>query len=146
MDLFSNSDEKASNKSKDDVPEEEVPTKSYVLLGLLCAVNLLANSAYSSIAPFYPSEAISKGVPESIFGLVFSSYSIAMVIFAPMYAKLLFTHGCRAVLTTGCIAEGIAILIFGTFHFIDNAATFAVCSIFCRFLEGFGNGCLNSGS
>jgi MFS family permease len=141
--LFSNSGE---GSSKTGELEEAIPSKSYVLLAILCAVNLLANSAYSSIAPFYPTEAISKGVPESIFGLVFSSYSIAMVIFAPMYAKLLYNHGCRTVLTMGCISEGIAMLIFGTFHFIDNPATFACCSIFCRFLEGFGNGCLNSGS
>jgi MFS family permease len=123
-----------------------VSSKSYVLLAILCAVNLLANSAYSSIAPFYPTEAISKGVPESLFGLVFSSYSIAMVIFSPMYARLLYKHGCRTVLTMGCISEGVAMVIFGTFHYIDHPATFACCSIFCRFLEGFGNGCLNSGS
>ena len=140
--LFSNSEKDPTEGEAYEV----VPTRSYVLLAILCAVNLLANSAYSSIAPFYPTEAISKGVPESIFGLVFSSYSIAMVIFAPMYAKLLYNHGCRTVLTMGCISEGIAMVIFGTFHYIDDAATFASCSIFCRFLEGFGNGCLNSGS
>jgi MFS family permease len=146
--LSNSSDKKTKESTIGKIEEDEVPveTKDYVLLAILCAVNLLANSAYSSIAPFYPTEAISKGVPESIFGLVFSSYSVAMVLFAPMYAKILYTHGCRTVLTTGCIAEGIAMLVFGTFHFIEHPATFAVCSIICRFLEGFGNGCLNSGS
>jgi hypothetical protein len=36
--------------------------------------------------------------------------------------------------------------IFGTFHFIQSGSVFAIMSILCRFIEGFGNGCLNSGS
>lgn len=126
--------------------DTKVPRKSYILLAVMCAVNLLANSAYSSIAPFYPNEAISKGVPEILLGFVFSGYSVSMVIFSPLFSKLLYTKGCRTVITIGCLAEGIAMCVFGTFHFIESGAIFAICSILCRFIEGFGNGCLNSGS
>ena len=126
--------------------DQEVPRKSYVLLGVMCAVNLLANSAYSSIAPFYPNEAINKGVPEYALGFVFSGYSVSMVIFSPLFAKLLYTRGCRTVITVGCLAEGFAMCVFGTFHFINSGTWFAIMSIVCRFIEGFGNGCLNSGS
>ena len=105
---------------------------AHKILVTLCLVNLLANSAYSSIAPFYPEEAIRKGVPESWLGLVFSSYSIAMVVFAPAFARLLFTVGCKNVLVLGCICEGISMIIFGLFYYLNGATTYAVCSFLCR--------------
>ena len=107
-------------------------------------MNLFANSAYSSIAPFYPGEAVSKGVPTSVLGFVFSSYSVSMFVFAPIFAHLLYTKGAKKVLILGCVCEGVAMIIFGLFDFIAGPATYASCSFLCRFLEGFGNGCLNS--
>jgi hypothetical protein len=38
--------------------EELMPLNGYKLIVTICLVNLFANSAYSSIAPFYPGEAI----------------------------------------------------------------------------------------
>jgi len=81
-------------------------------------VNLLANSAYSSIAPFYPQEAARKGVPTSVHGLVFSAYSL--------------------------LCEGFSMLIFGLFYYINDPSQYAMASFMCRFLEGFGFGCLSS--
>ena len=45
-----------------------VPTKNSdpdrcKVITVLCLINLFANSAYSSIAPFYPYEAVKKGLP-----------------------------------------------------------------------------------
>ena len=117
---------------------------AYLILVVLCFVNLFANSAYSSIAPFYPAEAIRKGVPSGALGLVFSSYSISMVVFAPVFANMLFTKGSKHVLVLGCICEGISMVIFGLFYYLEGAWAYAICSFLCRVLEGFGNGCLNS--
>jgi len=107
---------------------------------------LIANSAYSCIAPFYPNEAVSKGVPPYILGLVFSSYSVSMAIFSPLFAHLLATQGSKRVLVLGCLCEGLSMIIFGLFDFVENPTWYAILSACCRFLEGFGNGCLNSGS
>merc|ERR1719454_2133665 len=35
-------------------------------------------------------------------------------------------------------------ILFGLFIYINNPATYAILSFLCRFIEGFGNGCLNS--
>ena len=67
-----------------------------------------------------------------------------MVIFAPVFANLLFTVGCKNVLVLGCICEGVSMVIFGLFYYLNGATTYAACSFLCRMLEGFGNGCLNS--
>ena len=116
------------------------------VLGCLCLVNLLANSAYSSIAPFYPQEALKKGVPTSLFGIVFASYSISMAVFSPMFARLLNANSAKRILISGCICEGVAMIVFGLFDLISDPTTYACASFLCRFLEGFGNGCLNSSS
>ena len=114
------------------------------VLYCLCLVNLIANSAYSSIAPFYPNEAVGKGVPTSMLGIVISAYSISMAIFSPLFANLLNTHGPKRVLIIGCLCEAVAMIVFGLFDFIQDPVAYATCSFCCRFLEGFGFGCLNS--
>tara|TARA_B110000285_G_C15047215_1_gene574968 strand:+ start:233 stop:946 length:714 start_codon:yes stop_codon:yes gene_type:complete len=114
------------------------------VVAVLCIVNLIANSAYSSIAPFYPYEAVLKGVPPQTLGLIFSGYSISMVVFAPLFARMLTNIGRKNVLMLGCLCESIAMIFFGLFVYIENPATYAILSFLCRFIEGFGNGCLNS--
>ena len=117
---------------------------SRILLGCLCMVNLIANSAYSSIAPFYPSEAVKKGVPTSLYGIVFSAFSISMAIFSPLFAQLLDEQGPKKVLVLGCVCESFSMLIFGLFDFVQGPEAYAICSFSCRFIQGFGFGCLNS--
>ena len=85
-----------------------------------------------------------KGVPTSVLGFVFSSYSLSMLIFAPMFAHMLVTIGAKKVLIMGCIFEGASMVIFGLFDYVEGPAAYAICSFLCRALEGFGNGCLNS--
>jgi len=63
-----------------------------------------------------------------------------------MFARLLNTHSAKSILIAGCICEGIAMIVFGLFDFISDPTAYAVASFLCRFLEGFGNGCLNSSS
>jgi MFS family permease len=109
-------------------------------------VNLTANSAYSSIAPFYPAEAVKKGLPPATLGLIFSGYSISMCVFAPLFGSMLTNIGRKNVLMLGCLCESIAMFCFGLFIYIDDPVTYGVLSFLCRFIEGFGNGCLNSSS
>jgi len=114
------------------------------IITTLCLINLVANSAYSSIAPFYPYEAVKKGLPSSVLGFIFSGYSISMCVFAPLFSHMLSKIGRRNVLILGCLGESIAMFCFGLFIYIDNPLTYGILSFLCRFIEGFGNGCLNS--
>jgi len=111
---------------------------------VLCLINLFANSAYSSIAPFYPYEAVKKGLPSETLGFIFAGYSISMFVFAPLFGALLNKVGRKNVLILGCLCESIAMFCFGLFVLIDSPVTYGVLSFLCRVIEGFGNGCLNS--
>lgn len=111
---------------------------------VLCLINLFANSAYSSIAPFYPYEAVKKGVPGESLGFIFAGYSISMFLFAPLFGILLTKIGRKNVLILGCLCEAIAMFCFGFFVFIKDPLIYGIVSFLCRVIEGFGNGCLNS--
>lgn len=97
-----------------------MPRNGHKLIVTICFVNLFANSAYSSIAPFYPGEAISKGVEPKMLGIVFSCYSVAMLVFAPLFKKMLDKYGSKKVLIAGLLCEGIAMCVFGLFDFIED--------------------------
>jgi len=126
------------------VPEPRNDKGRKVIITVLCLVNLTANSAYSSIAPFYPTEALKKGLPQSTLGFIFAGYSISMCVFAPLYGYMLTNLGRKNVLMLGCLCESIAMFCFGLFVYIDNPVAYGIMSFLCRFIEGFGNGCLNS--
>lgn len=105
----------------------------------------MANSAYSSIAPFFPKEATKKGLPISSLGFIFSGYSISMCVFAPVFGIMLNRIGRKNVLILGCLFESIAMFCFGFFDFINGRPVlYGILCFLCRFIEGFGNGCLNS--
>lgn len=107
-------------------------------------INLVANSAYSSIAPFFPDEAKEHGVPDWSIGFIFSCYSISMCLFAPTFNQMMNKIGRKNVLLIGCLCEAIAMFCFGFFVRIESATAYGVLSCVARFIEGFGNGCLNS--
>ena len=77
-------------------------------------------------------------------GIIIAGYSISMLLFSPAYGKLLTNLGRRDVLLLGCLSEGLAMLLFASLVLIDDALSYGIAAFACRFLEGFGNGCLNS--
>jgi len=117
------------------------------VISTLCLINLIANSAYSSIAPFFPNEALSKGIPNFYIGYIFAGYSVSMWIFSPLFSSLLSKYGRKNILMLGCICESSAILLFAFLpDMIDTPFAYGMACFFCRMIEGFGNGCLSSSS
>ena len=91
-----------------------------LLVLILALVNLLANTAYSSIAPIFPLAAIEKGIPNTYIGFIFSMYSLMKVIMSPFVAVLMNQTGRRAILLRGLVFEGVAIITFGVLDFIQD--------------------------
>jgi len=67
-----------------------------------------------------------------------------MCVFAPVFSNILTKYGRKNVLILGCLCESIAMICFGFFIYIESPVVYAICCFLCRFIEGFGNGCLNS--
>ena len=55
----------------------------------MCLITLVSNCAYALIAPFLPLELIKAGIPMHLFGYIFSTYSLAVIICSPMVGYFL---------------------------------------------------------
>lgn len=116
------------------------------LILTLALVNLLTNSAYSSIAPFFPFEAVKKGVNPSYIGFIFAVYSLSKACVSPIIGKIMSKTGRNIIIKFGLIFEGGAILLFGLIDYIDDGTTYGVLAGLCRAFEGAGNACLITAS
>jgi MFS family permease len=117
----------------------------YLMISLVL-VNFFANSAYSSIAPFYPKEALAKGVPEELIGFVFAGYSVSMLIMSPIAGKVMAKLGRKKVLMNGLFCEACALGCFGFLKYVNDPTAFAILTFAIRSVEGTGNACLNVSS
>ncbi|XP_077519216.1 uncharacterized protein LOC144129148 [Amblyomma americanum] len=104
----------------------------------LCLVNFTSYISYSVIAPFYPQEATYKGMREAVSGFVFSVYALTMMVFAPIFGKLVPILGAKFIFFTGILCAGGANILFGLLDMAQDTLVFTVMSFLVRILEAVG--------
>lgn len=63
-------------------------TKSQLyIISLLCPYFFLTSSYYSLFAPFFPNEALKKGISQTQVGLIFGIFQLAFLLLAPIFGK-----------------------------------------------------------
>ena len=75
------------------------------------------NSAYSLIAPFLRLALERNHIPPSYSGMIFATFSVAIIIFSPLVGKVFDRIGHKNLLAGGIGVMGVAIVCFG---FIEN--------------------------
>jgi len=114
------------------------------VIALLACLNFLTNSVYSSIAPFFPQEALQKGVSTELFGFIFAVYSFTKTLTSPFIGKLMNSYPRKSIIMSGLFLESIAITGFGFLDLIDDPYVFAILASFCRMIEGIGNAAIST--
>jgi MFS family permease len=107
------------------------------LLGLY-SLNFFINAANSILAPFYPGEALSKGVSQDVIGFIFSSHPLASFVFSLILGKMMNIWGRRKLLIIGLVLQSIGLIVFGAVIFINSQALFIAISIVARVFQGLG--------
>lgn len=103
----------------------------------LMIVNLMSQSAFSLLAPFYPDMAQKqKGLSSTLVGLVMSSFSVSFVIFSFLVSLKISKIGRRFVLYCGIVLQGISMLGFGCIVWVSNKQLFLILSFAFRLLGG----------
>ena len=102
---------------------------------ILCS-SLLASSAYALIAPFFPLELEEKGVDEKYIGMIFSIYSIAVIIFSPPVGRYLEVVGYSNMLIAGLTLMGLDFVAFGFIGSLESAESVLNLVLFLRFIQG----------
>ena len=83
----------------------------------ICICILLSNSAYALIAPFLPIEFEIKGITGGFVGVIFMSFSAAVIILSPFVCNFIKLVGKRNLIAFGIFTMGVCFVFFG---YIDN--------------------------
>ena len=84
---------------------------------LICCAVLSSGVSISILSPFYPKEALAKGVSVTCSGVVIGSVFISTVIFTPIAGKYIMVLGTRSTLICGFINVALGNSSFG---FLDH--------------------------
>ena len=108
-------------------------------LVLICSSVLSAGISLSLLSPFYPKEALTKGVSVTQSGLVLGSVFISTVIFTPIFGKYLQVIGARRSLVFGFIFVALGNISFGFLKQVENKVAFLVLSVLIRIFVAIGD-------
>lgn len=108
------------------VPTEKPPRRALVILFFTILMDLVGFGMILPTLPFYARE---LRISDLGIGLLFSSYSLAQLLFSPLLGRLSDRFGRRPVLLTSIAGNAFAYLLFAQAH------TFLFL-LFARFLSG----------
>ena len=106
---------------------------------LVSSTLFLVGVSLSLISPFYPTEALAKGVTVSHTGLVIGTMFITVVLSTPLFGKYIEKLGARRFLILGSFLIGSGNFVFGFLSFVQNTAAFFSLSIIIRFVIALGD-------
>lgn len=119
------------------------PTFSFRALGsrhklILISISLCSFLSYlclSLIAPFFPSEAASKNVSDSVSGWIFGIFALTQFLISPVSGKLLPLMGLKFMYIGGLFIAAGCTVLFGTLTYIDTSSENITFIIYCFLLR-----------
>lgn len=121
------------------------PQQRWILL-CLCLVDFSAFASMSIIAPFFPYEVSQRGQGTYVAGLIFSVYSVTVVIASAIFGRLCPYIGPRLMLILGVFVSGTANIVFGLLDYLDDDTTFITLCFVVRIIEALGAASFNTAS
>lgn len=105
---------------------------------LISGCLLFAGVSLSLMSPFYPSEALSKGVSVTLSGVVMGSVFISTIIFTPICGRYIDTLGARKFLLIGATVCALGNIVFGFLNKINGSMEFFGVSVLVRVVVALG--------
>ncbi|ESN93938.1 hypothetical protein HELRODRAFT_87910, partial [Helobdella robusta] len=102
-----------------------------------CAANFFIVLAYSTLAPFFPTEAQKKGISSTFVGLVFGSYELVLLIASPFYGTYI-SIGAKFLYIAGLLLCGVCTILFGLIKNAPNGTPYLVLCLIIRMFEALG--------
>ncbi|XP_046858315.1 MFS-type transporter SLC18B1-like [Xenia sp. Carnegie-2017] len=111
--------------------------KKFILV-TFAIIYVTVSASYSVIAPFYPTEAKTKGADSFFIGLIFGMFALTNVIISPIVGAYLPTIGVRFFLFNGLLVIGVSEFLFGFLNKMPYGTIFIVFSFVIRIFDGVG--------
>jgi len=109
-------------------------------------VNFCNAMCASMQAPFFPREAVSKGLEVWHFGLVFGAFEITVFIVSPIIGANINKIGVKRTLNLGIGAVGLILIGYGCLGLLQNGKVFLGLAFTLRIFEACGNSMFLTGS
>ena len=107
-------------------------------MSLICLATFLAGLSLSLLSPFYPTEALTKGVTVSQTGIVISSVFVTTILVTPVCGKYIQSLGARRFLILGALIVGLGNAGFGSLQTVSTHIPFLILSVLIRVLTAVG--------
>ncbi|XP_054158359.1 MFS-type transporter SLC18B1-like, partial [Oppia nitens] len=124
----------------------ELQTNNFLLILLICYGNFCIGSAYSLLAPFFPTEAKVKGLNETWIGIIIAEYQIALFFGAAIFGKFIPPLSTKFSIVSGLLIAGICCAIFGVLQWVPSGTPFIAIAMVSRTFEGLGSAAYFVGS
>jgi len=112
--------------------------RNIINLTLISIILLLAGVSLSLLSPFYPSEALQKGVSVTQSGIVMGTAFLATLVFSPFCGKYIHMLGARKFLLVGSAICGTGNLVFGFLNEVNGGNAFFWSSMVVRVVIALG--------
>jgi len=109
-------------------------------------VNFCNAMCVSMQAPFYPREAVKKGLEVWHFGLVFGAFEITVFIVSPIIGNHINKLGVKRTLNIGIGLVGVILILYGCLGLLESGKLFLAFSFILRMFEACGNSAFLTGS
>lgn len=109
---------------------------------LISLATFLAGLSLSLLSPFYPTEALTKGVTVTQTGIVISSVFVTTILVTPVCGKYIQSLGARRFLILGTLIVGLGNAGFGCLQTVSRHIPFFSLSLLIRVLTAIGESCV----
>ncbi|XP_069091278.1 MFS-type transporter SLC18B1 isoform X4 [Pleurodeles waltl] len=120
-------------------PKRISRTQIFTLIS--CAsINFSSMIIYSVLAPFFPLEAVKKGVSNTFVGLIFGCFALFNFISSLVLGKYLVEIGAKFMFLAGMFSSGVATILFGMLDKAADGTPFIVLCFVVRAVDAIGFG------
>ncbi|XP_053566921.1 MFS-type transporter SLC18B1 [Bombina bombina] len=104
------------------------------------SLNFSSMICYSILGPFFPQEALKKGVSSTITGLIFGCFALFNFLTSLILGKYLVQIGAKFMLVSGMFTSGCATILFGLLDKAPDGTVFIVLCFIVRSVDAIGFG------
>lgn len=117
-----------------------------ILLTSLAMTDFLIFMSLSVLAPFYPKEAESRNLSNTMSSLVFGVFSLVQFVVSPIFGRIAIHTGVEFLLIIGLFVGGVSTVLFGLMEYVNDSIMFLSLCILIRIFISLGCSASNTAS
>ncbi|KAM5165349.1 MFS-type transporter SLC18B1 [Mantella aurantiaca] len=106
----------------------------------MASLNFSSMICYSILGPFFPQEAVKKGLSNTVIGLIFGCFALLNFLSSLIFGKYLVQIGAKFMFVAGLFVSGVATVLFGLLDKIPDSTVFTVMCFLVRSVDAVGFG------